>query len=66
MHADFRRPAGTDLAVSRHVAILHPFISPSANLDIRCITADILWQPSNLPCLEIPSTVGLKAHVAMA
>ena len=32
-----------------------------SNPQIRCIAADILWQPSSLPCLGISSTMRLKA-----
>ena len=36
----------------------HSFIhyTPS-NPQIRCVAADILWQPSSLPYLEISSTI---------
>ena len=32
-----------------------------SDLWIRCIAADILWQPSNLPCLDTFSSVCSKA-----
>ena len=28
-----------------------------SNPQIRCVAADILWQPSSLPCLGISSTM---------
>ena len=28
-----------------------------SNPQIRCVALDILWQPSSLPCLGIPSTM---------
>jgi hypothetical protein len=39
-------------------SFIHSFIydTPS-NLQIRCVAADILWQPSSLPCLGISSTM---------
>ena len=41
-----------------YVALIHLFIHNTPfNPQIRCAAADILWQPSSLPCLGISSTM---------
>ena len=38
--------------------LCHSFIHYTlSNPQIRCVAADILWQPSSLPCLGISSTM---------
>ena len=40
---------------------IHSFIHYTlSNPQIRCVAANILWQPSSLPCLGIVSTMGLQ------
>ena len=42
------------------MAIIHSFIHYTlSNPQIRCVAADILWQPSSLPCLGISSTMAI-------
>ena len=41
-----------------NATFIHSFIhSTLSNPQIRCAAADILWQPSSLPCLGISSTM---------
>ena len=42
-----------NLAVHSFIHSLHAFRS----VDHRCVAADILWQPSNMPYLGISSTI---------
>ena len=43
-------------------SFIHSFIhSMPSNPQIRCAAADVLWQPSSLPCLGISSTMYIKA-----
>ena len=47
-----------DLPVSTLIILYIPYSAKSilhtpSNPQIRCLAADILWQPSSLPCLEI-------------
>ena len=36
---------------------IHSFITRFCSPQIRCVAADIPWQPSSLPCLGISSTM---------
>ena len=47
-----------DVATPCCNVIIHSFIHYTlSNPQIRCVAADILWQPSSLPCLGISSTM---------
>ena len=50
----FRRFAVRRRSCMQQCSFIHYTLS---NPQIRCVAADILWQPSSLPCLGISSTM---------